>query len=73
MVMQWMVYSPSLTMWNPALIDFNAGRQPGGESMESLTEELCTNLFSVTSGEARTNNENNDFWDIAMWKARVTT
>lgn len=52
-------------------IDFNAGSLFEGGAMEQLSAELWTYLLALASGEVRTNNENNDFREIAIFKDGV--
>ena len=56
----------------PQWIDFNAGALlDGGRDMESLADDLLDYVVRVASGE-RTNNEQNDYREIAIWKGGVT-
>jgi len=57
----------------PGWIDFNAGSlQDGSALMEDLEVDLFTLLLDVASGRRHTNNERNDYRDIAIWKSGVT-
>ncbi|HQV32875.1 MAG TPA: altronate dehydratase family protein [Calditrichia bacterium] len=57
----------------PHWIDFNAGALLDGEvSMPELTRRFIDYLVAVASGEKRTNNEINDYREIAIWKEGVT-
>ena len=57
----------------PHWIDYNAGavRYDTGE-MGDLEADLFDLLLDVASGRTQTNNERNDFRDIAIWKTGVT-
>jgi altronate hydrolase len=57
----------------PRWIDFNAGAVPDGSAeMGDLEADLFDLLLDVASGRVRTNNERNDYRDIAIWKTGVT-
>ncbi|MGF6906054.1 UxaA family hydrolase [Fusobacterium sp. PH5-44] len=56
----------------PKWIDFNAGRLVTDDiSMEDITEEFIDYMVKVINGE-KTNNEKNDFKEIAIFKSGVT-
>ncbi|RKP57345.1 altronate dehydratase [Cohnella endophytica] len=52
-------------------IDFNAGQLLEGKGMEQLTDDLWERILSLASGETYTNNENNGFREIAIFKDGV--
>ena len=52
-------------------IDFNAGALLEGRSMEDLQEELMNYIIGLASGDIKTNNENNGFREIAIFKDGV--
>jgi altronate hydrolase len=57
----------------PHWIDFNAGRLlDGTATAEQLTDELFDYILRVASGEALTNNEQQGYREIAIWKEGVT-
>jgi len=57
----------------PHWIDFNAGALlDGTATAEELAEGLWRHILRVSSGEARTCNEENDVREIAIWKNGVT-
>lgn len=55
----------------PNWIDFNAGQLTEGKSMKELLPEFIDYIVSVIDGK-RTNNEKNDFREIAIFKDGVT-
>lgn len=55
----------------PHWIDFNAGRLLEGMSMEALLEDFVDTIVAIASGEL-TNNEKNDFRELAIFKSGVT-
>lgn len=56
----------------PQWIDFNAGALlDGTRGMEPLADDLLDHVIRVASGE-KTNNERNDYREIAIWKEGVT-
>ena len=56
----------------PQWIDFNAGTLlDGTRDMDALADDLLDYVIRVASGE-RTNNEENDYREIAIWKEGVT-
>lgn len=52
-------------------IDFDAGRIASGENLTNITDEFIDYVVGVCSGEL-TNNEKNDFREIAIFKSGVT-
>lgn len=52
-------------------IDFDAGRLLGGESMQTLSDELAELIVSVAEG-AQTKSEKNGYREIAVFKEGVT-
>ena len=52
-------------------IDFNAGSLLEGESMEELRERFIRFIIGIASGNP-TNNEKNDYREIAIFKSGVT-
>ncbi len=55
----------------PHWIDFNAGRLLEGMSMDALLEDFVDTIVAIASGEL-TNNEKNDFRELAIFKSGVT-
>ncbi|MEZ3501626.1 UxaA family hydrolase [Pantoea sp. KPR_PJ] len=55
----------------PHWIDFNAGRLLEGMSMEALLEDFVDTIVAIANGEL-TNNEKNDFRELAIFKSGVT-
>ncbi|ORM78834.1 altronate hydrolase [Pantoea deleyi] len=55
----------------PHWIDFNAGRLIEGMSMEAMLEDFVDHIVAIASGEL-TNNEKNDFRELAIFKSGVT-
>lgn len=55
----------------PHWIDFNAGRLLEGMSMEALLADFVDTIVAIASGEL-TNNEKNDFRELAIFKSGVT-
>ncbi len=55
----------------PNWIDFNAGSLLDGVSMEDLTEQFLDYVVEVVNGKL-TNNEKNNFREIAIFKSGVT-
>ncbi|MGH4141018.1 UxaA family hydrolase [Clostridium sp.] len=55
----------------PHWIDFNAGGLTKDKSLETLTEEFIEYVIKVASGEL-TNNEKNNFRELAIFKSGVT-
>ena len=57
----------------PHWIDFNAGALlDGTRSMDDLADELFSYVLDVASGNKRTNNEQQGYREIAIWKDGVT-
>ncbi|MGN7455428.1 UxaA family hydrolase [Paenibacillus pasadenensis] len=52
-------------------IDFNAGRLLEDATMDQLADELWNYVIALASGERQTNNERNDFREIAIFKDGV--
>ena len=61
----------SVSEKKPHWIDFNAGKLLEGVNMNDLVEEFIEYVCTVCSG-AMTNNEKNDFREIAIFKSGVT-
>jgi len=55
----------------PHWIDFNAGRLLEGMSMDALLEDFVDTIVAIANGEL-TNNEKNDFRELAIFKSGVT-
>jgi altronate hydrolase len=55
----------------PHWIDFNAGRLIEGMSMDALLEDFVDSIVAIASGQP-TNNEKNDFRELAIFKSGVT-
>lgn len=55
----------------PHWIDFNAGRLIEGMSMDALLEDFVDTIVEIASGRL-TNNEKNDFRELAIFKSGVT-
>lgn len=55
----------------PHWIDFNAGRLLEGMSMDALLEDFVDTIVAIASGKL-TNNEKNDFRELAIFKSGVT-
>ncbi|HQA05109.1 MAG TPA: UxaA family hydrolase, partial [Clostridiales bacterium] len=55
----------------PNWIDFNAGTLLEGDDFDKKLRELLDFVISVASGR-QTNNEINDYREIAIWKNGVT-
>ncbi|MDT0177173.1 altronate dehydratase family protein [Enterobacter sp. BRE11] len=55
----------------PHWIDFNAGRLLEGMSMDALLEDFVDTIVAIASGQL-TNNEKNDFRELAIFKSGVT-
>jgi altronate hydrolase len=53
-------------------IDFNAGSLIEGESREKLTKDLLYLILKVASGEVKTNNETNNYYEIGILRDGVT-
>jgi len=53
-------------------IDFNAGRLLEGESLETLANDLMTQVVATASGRVKTRAEQNGFREIAIFKDGVT-
>jgi len=60
-----------LYMRKPRWIDFNAGALLDGQPQGELADELWKKILETASGE-RTQNELNDYREIAIWKTGVT-
>jgi len=57
----------------PHWIDFNAGALlDGTRTMAQLEDDLFALVLSVASGDCLTNNEKNEYREIAIWKDGVT-
>jgi len=52
-------------------IDYDAGQLLEGKSMDELAEELWNRMLDIASGDVRTNNEENGFKEIAIFKDGV--
>ena len=61
----------NLNARKPNWIDFNAGSLLEGESMEELRERFIRFIIGIASGNP-TNNEKNDYREIAIFKSGVT-
>ena len=61
----------NLAAHKPGWIDFNAGSLLEGESMEELRERFIRFIIGIASGNP-TNNEKNDYREIATFKSGVT-
>lgn len=58
----------------PHWIDFDAGRLvEEGIPIEQLADQLWQQVLAIASGEAHTNNERNNYREIAVFKDGVTT
>ncbi len=55
----------------PHWIDFNAGRLIEGMSMDAMLEDFVDSIVAIASGQP-TNNEKNDFRELAIFKSGVT-
>lgn len=55
----------------PHWIDFNAGRLVEGMSMDALLADFVDTIVAIANGQL-TNNEKNDFRELAIFKSGVT-
>ncbi|MEM1057051.1 MAG: altronate dehydratase family protein [Bacteroidota bacterium] len=64
--------NPDIAEHKPHWIDFGAGDLlTGAADMDALADRLTAYVLDVASGR-RTNNETNDYREIAIWKGGVT-
>ncbi|MEM6326618.1 MAG: altronate dehydratase family protein [Bacteroidota bacterium] len=64
--------NPTIAEHKPHWIDFGAGDLLTGDAdMDALADRLTASVLEIASGR-RTNNETNDYREIAIWKGGVT-